>query len=138
MPELVPGATGIMLWAARELRALAPQSVALSTASNVQSQAERRRGGAPSQTETGRGSSSRMKLIFLSDASFARLSIKTSRGGGFVVRERSSRESRGSFVGSSSRRASLRVAPHLLLFSRRWHALHTGFPACSPVLAVLQ
>ena len=81
---------------------------------------------------------------FVSDASFARLSITTSRGGGrsFVVRETSSRESCGLFVGSLSGRASLRVAPHPLLFafafrSRRWHALHTGFPACSPVVAVL-
>ena len=56
---------------------------------------------------------------FLSDASFARLSITTSRGGGrsFVVRERSSRESRGSFVRSSSGRASLRFAPHPLFFA---------------------
>ena len=83
-------------------------------------------------------------MVFLSDASFARLSITTSRGGGrsFVVRERSSRESRGLFVvGSWSGRASLRFAPHLLFFafacrSRCWHALHMGFPACSPVVAV--
>jgi hypothetical protein len=85
-----------------------------------------------------------MEVGFLSDASFARLSITTSRGGGrsFVVRETSSRESRGLFVGSLSGRASLLVAPQFLFFAfalcSRWeHALHTGFPACSPVLAVL-